>query len=213
MYDPMTAYVALLVCVVLSAITMVILRAYVYVDMAIERSWISSVVDKTDDVITHTTTKEECMVEEDMVVRGMTMYGTSAGIDWRLCGHHGTAVAELVAMAEDVMLQVEQYLGYMYVPPQKVYVRNTHKTYTSYLVFPYEVVENGGAYCDMMAEFIATRAASLTMEDIHSIELTTPAYMRRNPVGKSKPVFSPMYSKHITRTVVDHNINTMAKVA
>lgn len=80
MFTLIDGYMALLVAGAVSVVGMVMLRAYVYVDMIMSAAWIKDVIQDTE-VNTITIHKEETMVDESTLVRGMTMYGASAGID------------------------------------------------------------------------------------------------------------------------------------
>lgn len=85
-------------------------------------------------------------------------------------------------MGEDVVAQVEEYLGYAWRAPEKVYVRKPIRTvpYTmeEFFVTEQSVLECGDAYCTMMAQFV-TKHTELTIADLKEIQLSTPAYMRR----------------------------------
>lgn len=115
---------------------------------------------------------------------------------------------------DDIMTQVQEYIGGEYVAPQKVYVRKPIRTraYTleDFFVTEESIVECGTEYCNMITD-VLSHQEEVALEDMQVLEEKVPAYMRKQErVDYTKPTFSLVYAHTITNEVVEYNFNNVA---
>jgi len=209
MFTLMDGYMTLLLCCVLCSITMVMFRIYVHVDMVIERAWVGKLVDQDNDTINTITHKEEAMSiktvadPERMDKRALRWYM-----------HDYAMVRASRSPIVHTPTESTPTIGYWYTKEDMC--SEPIAMADDYVIDYGFVVRAAKEHCDALAEVVCRHAQYVSMQDIEHITYEVPTFIRREmeqQVEMPLPMFSPMYSKHITRTVVNHNINTMAKVA